>query len=1231
MPDCNGHYYWDFRKVTAAGSSVYYKILDDSLSVAVVHPLATDSIDGTYWHGYSRTSGHIVIPDTVVHDSVAYVVRVIGSHAFEGCTGLSTVTIPSTIDSIGNSAFAKCYGLVTVWFNADSCRYMGDADSLVFQDDYNFATLNIGNNVKNIPNYAFERAGRLTAIHIPDSVVYIGAWSFAYDSNATELTIGRSVDSIGEYAFYHCGRLRRVVVHPENRNVGGISSGTFGGTSSLQIISLPGFSGATIIGAGAFIGCSDLICVVDSNSHYTFAGIPELWIPRRVRYVGNAAYGDCIAAKRIYYEADSCLRMGSDTMPVFLNDSNIATIIIDTNVRWIPNYAFLGCTGVDTIKSYSVEAPALGMDVFSDIPASALIYIPCGSLSSYTTRWDMFSNFIEMPPDDTVIVDVSNTSMGIATVTSMPTCENHGTSVITAMAFPSFRFVSWNDGDTANPRTITVTHDTTLTAIFDTLYVNLTVGSNDTIMGDVTGGGQYVCNSQVTIFAEATDGYRFMMWSDGDTANPRTIVVTRDTALTALFGRNQYAVTVQCDTAQGAVSGTGTYLYGYTATVTATAVYGYHFTMWSDGVTDNPRTIIVTRDTMLTALFSRNQYTVTAQCDSTQGTVAGGGTYLYEDTATVTITAAYGYHFTMWSDGVTANPRTIIVTRDTMLTAQFDRNQYTLTAQYDFTQGSVAGSGTYLYEDTATVTATAAYGYHFTIWSDGVTDNPRTIIVTRDTMLTALFDRNQYTVTAQCDSTQGIVSGAGTYLYEDTATVTATAAYGYHFTMWSDGMTDNPRAIIVTRDTMLTALFDRNQYTVTSQCDSTQGTVAGAGTYLYEDTAMVTATAAYGYHFTMWSDSVADNPRTIIVTRDTMLTAQFDRNQYTVTAQCDSTQGTVTGYGTYLYEDTAMVTATAAYGYHFTTWSDGVTNNPRAIIVTRDTMLTALFNRNQYTLTAQCDSTQGTVTGSGTYLYEDTATVTATAAYGYHFTMWSDGVTDNPRTIIVTSDTMLTALFDRNEYVLTVVCDETQGVATGAGSYLFGDVARVTVTANEGFVFSHWAETGATELAFDTVINGNVTLTALFDTLYHTLTLTSNNPEWGTVDGGGRYAHGSTATVTATAHEGFRFTGWSDGSEENPRTVVINADLELMANFAEQTGIVDAEESNVTLFPNPTHGMLHIKADNVVSVEVCTIEGRVVMRASQTNKIDMSSLPTGVYYIRVESQQGRSVHKVVKQ
>ena len=556
-----------------------------------------------------------------------------------------------------------------------------------------------------------------------------------------------------------------------------------------------------------------------------------------------------------------------------------------------------------------------------------------------------------------------------------------------------------------------------------------------------------------------------------------------------------------------------------------------------------------------------------------------------------------------------------------------------VTGSHDTVMGSVMVVTTPSCTTAAVIEAVPNTGYRFDHWSDGDTTNPRSInMAFNDSLsITAYFSSDQCVLSVvSSNSAWGTTTGSGIYVNSTTVTISAVPEYGYHFTMWSDGVTDNPRSIIVTRDTVLTALFDRNQYALTAQCDSTQGSVTGSSTYLYEDTATVTATAAYGYHFTMWSDGITANPRSVVVTRDTMLTAQFSRNQYALTIHCDSTQGTASGAGTYLYEDTATVTATAAYGYHFTMWSDGITANPRSVVVTRDTMLTAQFSRNQYTLTTQCDSTQGTVVGAGTYLYEDTATVTATAAYGYHFTMWSDGTAANPLSVVVTRDTVLTALFDRNEYVLTVVCDETQGVVTGAGTYLFGDVARVTVTANEGFVFSHWAETGITEVAFDTIINGNVTLTALFDTLYHTLSLTSNNPEWGTVDGGGEYAHGREVTVTATAHEGFRFTGWSDGSVENPRTIVVNENMELMANFAELTGIVDAAKINVTLFPNPTNGLLHIKADNVLSVEVCTMEGRVVMRGTQTNSIDMSSLPTGVYYIRIDCQQGKSVHKVVK-
>ena len=109
-----------------------------------------------------------------------------------------------------------------------------------------------------------------------------------------------------------------------------------------------------------------------------------------------------------------------------------------------------------------------------------------------------------------------------------------------------------------------------------------------------------------------------------------------------------------------------------------------------------------------------------------------------DSTAIVSATANYGYHFVQWSDSVTENPRTIKLTKDTLLTAEFARNSYRILTTYEGA-GKVEGDSTALYEDSVTLTAVPDYGWKFSGWEDGNMDNPRSIVLTQDTTLTAVF------------------------------------------------------------------------------------------------------------------------------------------------------------------------------------------------------------------------------------------------------------------------------------------------------------------------------------------------------------------------------------------------------------------------------------------------------------------------------------------------------------
>lgn len=66
-----------------------------------------------------------------------------------------------------------------------------------------------------------------------------------------------------------------------------------------------------------------------------------------------------------------------------------------------------------------------------------------------------------------------------------------------------------------------------------------------------------------------------------------------------------------------------------------------------------------------------------------------------------------------------------------------------------------------------------------------------------------------------------------------------------------------------------------------------------------------------------------------------------------------------------------------------------------------------------------------------------------------------------------------------------------------------------------------------------------------------TVTVNTNNKDWGTVTGGGTYADGATATITATPAQGYKFVQWNDGVKDNPRTITVTANVTFTAEFVE--------------------------------------------------------------------------------
>ena len=576
------------------------------------------------------------------------------------------------------------------------------------------------------------------AVIIPSTVTYQGKTydvtkilftAFYYNNNLKSVTIPNSVVEVGGLAFSNCPNLTSVnfpnsiteinYTYPYVDNCPSLTSPIYNQhffmylpTSYSGAYTIP--DGIEIINCSAFCGCTSLTSIE---------------IPNSVTSIGWSAFKNCSSLTSIEIP-NSVTSIG---MSAFYGCTGLTSVTIPNSVTSIGRSAFYGCTGLTSVTIPN-SVTSIGEYAFDNCSSLTSIYVPCGEIDRFKQMLSAYGDKVQYAP---LPYNLTILSSELGQIKTSDICEEF---LMTAVPNYGYHFTQWSDGITENPRMITFSKDTTFAAEYAKNTYSIETQANNQGWGTTAGDGAALYQEQLQISATPNYGYHFVQWNDGNTENPRSVVLTQDTTFTVTFAKNVYSITKVANSTQGSISGASQAEYLDNVELTAVPNYGYHFTKWLDGNIDNPRSFVITGDTTFTAEFAKNTYTITTSSTNSEwGTTSGGGAALYQEQLQISATPNYGYHFDHWNDGNTANPRTVTVTEDKTYQAIFAKNVYSVIKVANSTQGTISGASQAEYLDNVELTATSNYGYYFAQWSDGVMENPRSFVITRDTTFTAEF------------------------------------------------------------------------------------------------------------------------------------------------------------------------------------------------------------------------------------------------------------------------------------------------------------------------------------------------------------------------------------------------------------------------------------------------------------------------------------------------------------
>ena len=474
----------------------------------------------------------------------------IGNTAFRACDSLRVVSIPSSVRHIytkSDKAFQSCNAIDSIYWNAHNCPDVPFTST----NNANVRVVVFGDSITRIPNYFCQSFDKLKTVILPSNLESIGSNAFHGCDSLSSSIVLDSVQTIGSQAFGNCYCIRDVKF---GRNLKVIGSYAFENTGIRSAIFHEGLDS---IAKSAFSSCDSLKVVS---------------IPSSVRYINSDdgiynSFSQCHAIDSIYWNAHNCIAFkpfvvgyNANVRVVVFGDSitripnyfcqsfdKLKTVILPSNLESIGSNAFYGCekltsltfphtitdinesafsncSSLTTLYANPLTPPSLGSSAFANTSLNE-IYVPCGSTNAYkSSAWNTYcTNFIEPEVLYTVSLHSADTTQGQVAFDQDPSCDN--TAIIRAIPSSGYRFTTWNDGVTTNPRTLLLSQDTTFTANFELMLL-------DAEYATICYGESYIWDKNGQTYTEA--GTYTTITSEGEVTLHLTILpevpITNDSA-----------------------------------------------------------------------------------------------------------------------------------------------------------------------------------------------------------------------------------------------------------------------------------------------------------------------------------------------------------------------------------------------------------------------------------------------------------------------------------------------------------------------------------------------------------------------------------------------------------------------------------------------------------------------------------------------------------------------------